>query len=48
LRFRGVFENRKLIQRVFYTNLTTKEDDTLLVFGDPAGLHEFETEAEAL
>jgi hypothetical protein len=33
---------------VFDPELRIKEDDTLLVFGDPAGLHELEREAEAI
>jgi hypothetical protein len=33
---------------VFDPSLSIEEDDTLLVFGDPAGLHELEAEAQAL
>ncbi len=44
----GVVRNQELIQNVFDPGLRIKQDDTLLVFGDPAGLHELEAEAEAL
>ncbi len=44
----GIVRNQVLIQNVFDPDLRIKEDDTLLVFGDPAGLHEIEAEAEAL
>jgi len=44
----GIVRNQELIQNVFDPDLRVKEDDTLLVFGDPAGLHELESEAEAL
>jgi voltage-gated potassium channel len=44
----GLVRGGELIQNVFDPNLSIKEDDTLLVFGDPAGLHELEEEAEAL
>lgn len=44
----GLVRGGDLIQNVFDPNLSIKEDDTLLVFGDPAGLHELEKEAEAL
>jgi voltage-gated potassium channel len=44
----GIVRNGELIQNVFDASLRIKEDDTLLVFGDPAGLHELEEEAEAL
>jgi uncharacterized protein with PhoU and TrkA domain len=43
-----VVRGGNLIQNVFDPSLTIKEDDTLLLFGDPAGLHELEAEAEAL
>jgi len=43
----GIVREGELIQDVFDPNLRIKEDDTLLVFGDPAGLHELEKEAEA-
>jgi voltage-gated potassium channel len=44
----GVVRNDQLVQNVFDPDLRIKEDDTVLVFGDPAGLHELESEAEAL
>jgi voltage-gated potassium channel len=44
----GLVRNQQLVQNVFDPDLRISEDDTLLVFGDPAGLHELETEAEAL
>ena len=44
----GVVRKGELIQNVFDPSLAIQEDDTLLVFGDPAGLHELEEEAEAL
>lgn len=44
----GVVRGRELIQNVFDPNLTINEDDTLLVFGNPAGLHQLEEEAEAV
>ena len=44
----GLVRGGELIQNVFDPGLTIKEDDTLLLFGDPAGLHELEAEAEAL
>jgi voltage-gated potassium channel len=44
----GLVRGGELIQNVFDPNLNIKEDDTLLVFGDPVGLHELEEEAEAL
>jgi voltage-gated potassium channel len=44
----GIVRNQELIQNVFDPDLRIKEDDTLLVFGDPAGLHELESEAEAI
>lgn len=44
----GIVRNQQLIQNVFDPDLRIKEDDTLLVFGDPAGLHELEAQAEAL
>jgi len=44
----GLVRGGELIQNVFDPSLTIKEDDTLLVFGDPATLHELEAEAEAL
>jgi voltage-gated potassium channel len=44
----GIVRNQELIQKVFDPDLRIKEDDTLLVFGDPSGLHELESEAEAV
>ena len=44
----GLVRGGELIQNVFDPSLTIKEEDTLLLFGDPAGLHELEAEAEAL
>lgn len=44
----GLVRGGELIQNVFDPSLGVKEDDTLLVFGDPAGLHELERQAEAL
>jgi voltage-gated potassium channel len=44
----GIVRGGVLIQNVFDPSLSIKEDDTLLVFGDPAGLHELEAEAQAL
>ncbi len=44
----GLVRNQELIQNVFDPSLRIKEDGTLLVFGDPTGLHELEAEAEAL
>jgi len=44
----GIVRGGELIQNVFDPELRIKEDDTLLVFGDPAGLHELEREAEAV
>lgn len=43
----GVVRNNELIRNVFDPALRIQEGDTLLVFGDPAGLHELEGEAEA-
>ncbi len=43
----GVVRNDELIRDVFAPGLRVQEGDTLLVFGDPAGLHELEEEAEA-
>ncbi len=43
----GVVRGEELIQNVFDPALRIQQDDTLLVFGDPAGLHELETEAQA-
>ena len=44
----GVVRGQELIQNVFDPDLRIMEDDTLLVFGDPSGLHELEGEAGAL
>jgi voltage-gated potassium channel len=43
----GIVRSGALIQNVFDPGLRIQADDTLLVFGDPAGLHELEEEAEA-
>lgn len=44
----GLVRGGELVRNVFDPNLSIQEDDTLLVFGDPAGLHELEAEAQAL
>ena len=44
----GIVRSQQLIQNVFDPELRVKEDDTLLVFGDPAGLHALESQAQAL
>jgi Trk K+ transport system NAD-binding subunit len=38
----GVVRGEELIQNVFDPSLSIREDDTLLVFGDPTGLRELE------
>lgn len=43
----GVVRGGELVQNVFDPGLNIKEDDTLLVFGDPVGLHRIEEQAEA-
>jgi voltage-gated potassium channel len=43
----GLVRNDELIRNVFDPALRIQEDDTLLVFGDPAGLNELEGEAQA-
>ena len=43
----GVVRNDDLIRDVFDPALRIQQDDTLLVFGDPSGLHELEEAAEA-
>jgi voltage-gated potassium channel len=43
----GLVRNDELIKNVFDPGLRISEGDTLLVFGDPAGLHKLESEAEA-
>jgi voltage-gated potassium channel len=43
----GVVRNDELIRNVFEPTLTIREDDTLLVFGDPTALHELEAAAGA-
>lgn len=43
----GVVRNDELIRDVFDPGLRIQQDDTLLVFGDPAGLHELEKVAGA-
>jgi len=43
----GVVRDDELVRNVFDPNLRVKEHDVLLVFGDPAALHELEAEAGA-
>jgi Trk K+ transport system NAD-binding subunit len=43
----GIVRNDQLIRDLFDPTVKIQEGDTLLVFGDPAGLHELEAEAEA-
>lgn len=43
----GMVRGGELIQNVFDPALRVQQDDTLLVFGDPAGLQELEREARA-
>jgi voltage-gated potassium channel len=43
----GIVRNDELIRNVFDPALQIQEGDTLLVFGDPAGLHELEAAAGA-
>jgi Trk K+ transport system NAD-binding subunit len=43
----GLVRRGELIRDVFDPALRIETDDTLLVFGDPAGLHELENEAKA-
>jgi voltage-gated potassium channel len=43
----GIVRNDELIRNIFDPNLRIRENDTLLVFGDPAGLHELEQDAGA-
>ncbi|HTT15555.1 MAG TPA: NAD-binding protein [Thermoplasmata archaeon] len=43
----GIIRGGELIRDVFDPALRIQQDDTLLVFGDPAGLQELETEASA-
>jgi voltage-gated potassium channel len=43
----GIVRKDELIRDVFDPSLRIQQDDTLLVFGDPAGLHELENEAGA-
>jgi voltage-gated potassium channel len=43
----GVVRNNELLRDVFDPTLRIQEGDTLLVFGDPAGLHALEQEAQA-
>lgn len=43
----GVVRNDELIRNIFDPTLRIREGDTLLVFGDPVGLHELEGEAGA-
>jgi voltage-gated potassium channel len=43
----GLIRNDELLRNVFDPALRIREGDTLLMFGDPAGLHALEAEAEA-
>jgi Trk K+ transport system NAD-binding subunit len=43
----GIVRKDELIRNIFDPALRIQEDDTLLLFGDPAGLHELESEAGA-
>ena len=43
----GLVRSQELIRNIFDPTLRVQEGDTLLVFGDPAGLHELEQEAQA-
>jgi len=43
----GIVRKGELVQNLFDPALKIMEDDTLLVFGDPIGLHELEKEAGA-
>jgi voltage-gated potassium channel len=43
----GIVRNDQLIRDLFDPGMKIQEGDTLLVFGDPAGLHDLEAEAEA-
>jgi len=43
----GIVRNDELVRNIFDPSLRIQEDDTLLVFGDPAGLHELESRAGA-
>lgn len=43
----GLIRNGELIRNVFDPGLRVSEGDTLLVFGEPEGLHELERQAEA-
>jgi Trk K+ transport system NAD-binding subunit len=44
----GVVRDDQVVQNIFDPAFTLKEDDTLLVLGDPAGLQTLEGEAKAL
>jgi voltage-gated potassium channel len=44
----GIVRGGELVKNVFDPGLRLMEDDTVLVFGDPAGLHTLEEEAKAL
>jgi Trk K+ transport system NAD-binding subunit len=44
----GVLRRGDVIQNLFDPNFRIQEDDTLLVFGDPANLIELEKQAKAL
>ncbi len=43
----GVVRNDELVRNLFDPTLTIQENDTILVFGDPASLHELERAAGA-
>lgn len=43
----GVVRNGELVKNVFDATLRISAEDTLLVFGDPTGLHQLEDEANA-
>jgi len=43
----GIVRSNELIRDVFDPNLKIQQDDTLLVFGDPAALHQLEGQAGA-
>ncbi|HUI00093.1 MAG TPA: NAD-binding protein [Nitrososphaerales archaeon] len=43
----GMVRNGELVKNLFDPALRVQEDDTLLVFGDPQGLHQLEEEAKA-
>jgi voltage-gated potassium channel len=43
----GIVRDGQLLRNLFDPGLTVREGDTLLVFGDPAGLHDLEAAAQA-